>query len=95
MDIEDNLQEIARAVMKLRSKEEVKGFLNDIMSPKEIEHITQRWKISKLLIENFSFKEIERATGASSATISKLNQKIKYGSGEYFKILKKILGEEH
>lgn len=75
------LQEFASIILKLRTKEEISSFFKDLLSNSELEELLKRWEIAKMLGDKKSYAEIERLTGASSATIAKVKDSLKYGFG--------------
>ena len=76
------------AILRLKDKNEVADFFEDIFTIKELNTIAQRLEVARLLIDNTTFSEIERLTGASSATISRVNRALQYGPGGYKMVLK-------
>ena len=69
------------AVMTLRSQEECRRFFEDICTIKELQAISQRMRVACLLDSGSNYIEVSEATGASSATISRVNRCLNYGSG--------------
>ena len=69
------------AIMTLRSQEECKRFFEDICTIKELQAISQRMRVACLLDSGSNYLEVSEATGASSATISRGNRCLNYGSG--------------
>ena len=74
------LDYLAKSILRLRTIEEIKNFLKDLFSPKELDSIILRIQIAKFLAKNKTYLEIQRETGASPTTISKINQSLKYGN---------------
>lgn len=69
------------AVMTLRSQEECRRFFEDICTIKELQAISQRMRVACLLDSGSNYLEVSEATGVSSATISRVNRCLHYGSG--------------
>ena len=69
------------AIMTLRSQEECRRFFEDICTIKELQAISQRMRVACLLDSGSNYIEVSSATGASSATISRVNRCLNYGSG--------------
>lgn len=82
--------ELFQAILALDSEEECYRFFEDIMTIKELESISQRWQVVKMLIEDKTYGEIEELTKASAATISRVNKCLHYGAGGYDLMLKKF-----
>ena len=78
------------AILALENKDECYRFFDDIMTIKEIQSISQRWQVAKLLEEGKTYTEIAKLTNASTATISRINKCIMYGADGYTTVLKKI-----
>lgn len=78
------------AILALENLEECYRFFEDICTIKEIQAIAQRLQVVKLLIKNKTYHEIESETGASTATISRINRSLNYGSDGYKLVLKKL-----
>ena len=78
------------AILKLENLEECYRFFEDICTIKEIQSISQRLEVAKLLKKGKTYSEIEKATGASTATISRVNRSLHYGADGYKLILEKI-----
>lgn len=71
------------AVLSLKNKEECSAFFLDICTIKELLDLGQRIEVASLLSEGLSYQEICEKTGASSATISRVNRCLLYGEGGY------------
>ena len=69
------------AIMTLRSQEECRRFFEVICTIKELQAISQRMRVACLLDSGSNYIEVSEATGASSATISRVNRCLNYGSG--------------
>ncbi|CDZ75003.1 TrpR-like protein YerC/YecD [Peptoniphilus sp. ING2-D1G] len=78
------------AILALENTEECYRFFEDICTVKEIQAISQRLQVVKLLIKNKTYHEIESETGASTATISRINRSLNYGADGYKLVLKKL-----
>lgn len=81
--------ELFRAILKLESLEECRAFFEDLCTIKEVQDMTQRWEVATMLNDKKNYQEISRVTGASTATISRVNKCLVYGSGGYRSVLTK------
>ena len=81
--------ELFAAILSLESEEECYRFFEDLMTIKELQAVTQRWQVARMLDEKNTYGEIEAATKASAATISRVNKCLQYGAGGYTAILKR------
>ncbi len=78
------------AVLELSSIEECRAFFEDVCTIKELQDLSQRLEVAKLLNEKKNYNEIIKETGASTATISRVNKCLMYGNGGYEMILEKL-----
>ena len=77
-DHHQNLDELCTALLLLETKEEVRNFLRDLCTPKEISALAERWRVCRLLEnDTLSYREIHRATGASLTTIGRVARFLK------------------
>lgn len=72
-----------KAVLSLQSTEECAAFFEDLCTMKEIQSMAQRLVVAQMLSENRVYNEIISETGASTATISRVNRSLLYGNGTY------------
>lgn len=86
----DQVDKFFEAILLLENKEECYRFFEDICTIKEIQAIAQRLEVAKLLKANKTYNEIEADTGASTATISRINRSLNYGAEGYNIILRKL-----
>lgn len=82
------------AVLSLENREECRMFFEDIFTVKELQDICQRYEVAIMLSRGKSYNEISEATGASTATISRVNRCLVYGDGGYRTVLSKTMAEE-
>ena len=79
-----------QAIMNIESKEECARFFEDICTIKEIQDMSQRLEVAFLLNEGKSYQEVLAKTGVSTATISRVNKCLNYGSGGYKEAIDKF-----
>ncbi len=77
-------------ILKFSSLDECKSFFEDICTIKEIQDMSQRLEVARMLNKNKSYAEISKETGASTATISRVNKCLVYGSDGYRRALDKM-----
>ena len=75
------------AVLSLKGEEECRRFFEDLCTIKEIQEMAQRLKVASLLQEKLSYSAINKQTGVSTATISRVSRCLEYGSGGYKLVL--------
>ena len=85
----DQADSFFEAVLSLETMDEAYRFFEDVCTIKEIQSIAQRLEVAKLLKSGKTYNEIEEATGASTATISRVNRSLKYGADGYNIVFKK------
>jgi len=78
------------AILQLKNIEECYRFFEDICTVKEIQSIAQRLEVAKLLTQNKTYNEIEKETGASTATISRISRSLNYGVDGYKIVLERL-----
>jgi len=86
----ESCQLLFRAMLALRTEQECAAFLEDLMTQKEIADVAQRLLVAKMLSEQVVYTKIVEETGASTATISRINRAYNYGTGGYKTILKRV-----
>ena len=84
---------LVKAILALETGEECRAFLEDLMTGREIQDCSQRILVAKLLREKQVYSAIASATGASTATISRVNRCCTYGAGGYRTVLERLEGE--
>ena len=75
-----------RALLQIHTLEECRQFLQDLCTVSELKAMEQRMEVAMLLDQGLIYSEILERTGASSATISRVNRSLSYGTGAYEKI---------
>ncbi|HEX2843843.1 MAG TPA: YerC/YecD family TrpR-related protein [Candidatus Limnocylindria bacterium] len=83
----DATRDLAAAVASLRDADEALRFLRDLCTVNELRELAARWEVARLLDEGVSYHDISERTGASSATISRVNQWLRYGRDGYRLVL--------
>lgn len=87
---EKKFEDFFNAILSLENVEECKRFFEDICTIKEINDLAQRLEVAQMLSQNKNYQEISTVTGASSATISRVNRCFAYGTGGYKEIIDKL-----
>ena len=90
----EEIDELFKAILLLQDEEDCYRFFEDICTVNEIHAIAQRLQVAKLLSENKTYSEIENITTASTATISRINKCLVYGSDGYRRILERLAESE-
>ena len=90
----EQIDALFRAVLTLRSVEECYRYFEDLCTVKEVLALSQRMEVARMLSEGGTYHDTIAATGASSATISRVKNCLNYGAGGYRLVLERIDGEE-
>ncbi len=85
----NDFKELYGAILSLENEEECRLFFEDICTMNELETMSQRLEVAKMLLAKKTFNEIVAATGASTTTISRVNRCLNYGDGGYKKVIEK------
>ncbi len=88
--ITEDMKRLFRAVLSLEKESECAAFFEDICTIKELQDLSQRFRVAELLDAGEKYQRIEELTGASTATISRVNKCLNYGSGGYRTVLEKM-----
>lgn len=81
------------AILLLKNVEECYKFFEDVCTIAEIKALAQRLEVARLLREKKTYNEISEITGASTATISRVNRCLNYGADGYNMILERLYGK--
>jgi len=90
---DENTDFLFRAILSLKDEDECYDFFEDLCTVAELSEMSRRLTAAKMLHENKIYTEIAEKTGLSTATISRVNRCLKYGSDGYLKILRKLESE--
>lgn len=82
------------AILTLKDKEECYTFFEDVCTINELLSISQRYEVAKLIREGQTYLDISNATGASTATISRVNRSLNYGNDGYDLVLERVNEQE-
>jgi len=92
--VDKNVDFLIKAILSLKNEEEVLRFLEDICTVIEIKELAQRLQIASMLYDGKSYEEIEKETGTSSATISRVKKFLNYGADGYKLVLERLKEKE-
>ena len=90
----ENVEYLYRALLSLDTMDDCKHFLKDLCTESEIIEMSRRLKAARMLNDGTVYSEISSQTGLSTATISRVNHCVKYGSEGYVKVIKKLKLED-
>ncbi|MBQ0027869.1 MAG: helix-turn-helix domain-containing protein [Lachnospiraceae bacterium] len=78
------------AILSIENKEEAYDFLEDLCTVNEILSLSQRYEVATMLTQKKTYLEIAEKTGASTATISRVNRSLNYGCDGYEAIFSRL-----
>jgi len=78
------------AVLALRTEDEAAAFFRDLCTLGELTDLSHRWAVVRLLDQGHSYRQIAEETGASTATITRINQWLHHGAGGYRLVLDRL-----
>ena len=78
------------AILALKDQEECRAFFQDLCTVAELKAMAQRLEVAQLLDQGLIYNDILRRTGASSATISRVNRALQYGADGYKTVLPRL-----
>ena len=89
-----SVEQLFRAILSLENLEECYAFFEDVCTVKEILEIAQRFDVASQLHAGFNYGEVNKRTGASTATISRVKKCLMYGNSGYRLALDRLSGAE-
>ena len=84
------LENLYKAIVSLQTEDECAAFFDDICTIQELEALSQRFEVAKLLYEGKNYVDINKLTGASTATICRVSKCLSYGDGGYKTVIQKL-----
>ena len=88
-------ERLYRAILALETEEECYAFFQDLCTIAELRSMEQRFEVASLLNDGMIYSDILERTGASSATISRVNRALLNGTGGYVSVLGKMKEDGH
>ena len=82
------------AILSLKNSEECYTFFEDICTVNELLSLSQRFEVARMLRNHNTYLEIAEKTGASTATISRVNRSLNYGNDGYDMVFSRIAEDE-
>ena len=87
-------ENLYKAILSLKNVEECMKFFDDLCTVSELLAMEQRYQVAYCLDNGMIYNEILAETGASSATISRVNRSLQYGNGGYAIVFERTRGDE-
>ena len=89
-EMPDQTALLFEAILSLRDQEECRAFFQDLCTVAELRAMAQRLEVAQLSDEGLIYNDILKRTGASSATISRVNRALQYGADGYKTVLPRL-----
>jgi len=86
--------QLYKAILQLRDEDECYRFFQDLCTVAELRSMEQRFEVASLLDDGMIYNDILERTGASSATISRVNRSLSYGTGAYAQLFSRMKGKK-
>ncbi len=86
----DAMEQLFDGILQLKNKEECYAFFEDLCTINELMSLSQRMEVATMLREHRTYLDIAEKTGASTATISRVNRSLSYGCDGYRMVFKKL-----
>ena len=86
--------QLYKAILQLRDEKECYEFFQDLCTVSELRSMEQRFEVASLLDDGMIYNDILEKTGASSATISRVNRSLSYGTGAYERLFQRMKAEK-
>jgi TrpR-related protein YerC/YecD len=86
----ESVDHLFEAILNLKNKEECYLFFEDVCTVNELLSLSQRFEVAKMLREKKTYLEIAEKTGASTATISRVNRSLNYGNDGYEMVFQRM-----
>lgn len=86
---DDPAADLFAAIAMLTSTQEASDFLRDLCTIQELQALSTRWQVARLLHDGMHYQEIAERTGASTATISRVSSWLRFGTGGYRAMLER------
>ncbi|MCX8006508.1 MAG: YerC/YecD family TrpR-related protein [Coriobacteriia bacterium] len=85
-----DVESLLEAFAGLASRDDVYAFLLDVCTTREIHDMAQRLAVARMLAAGVHYPEIQRSTGASPTTISRVSRCVNYGAGGYRTVIERL-----
>lgn len=90
-----NAKVLYDAILSLHTQEECAAFFDDICTYQELESLVQRLDVAILLSQGNSYINVNKLTGASTATICRVSKALNYGDGGYSTVIERLEGNDN
>ena len=91
----ESIDNLFKAILSLENIEECYNFFEDAFTVQELDSIAQRFEVAQLLCQGKSYVDINKQTGASTATICRVSKCVNYGGGGYKTVIDRLGEDDH
>ena len=88
--LNSDLERLYKAILTLKTEEECAAFLDDVCTIQELEALAQRLAVAIKLGQGEKYNDINKSTGASTATIGRVSRALNYGTGGYNTVIERL-----
>lgn len=88
-------KDLFKALLLLKTEDEVRRFLRDLLTEQEIKEFANRWAVARMLDKKVDYESITKQTGMSSTTIARINKWKEKGMGGYKLMLKRFMNKQN
>ncbi len=86
----DETDALFGAILALEDRAEAEAFFRDLCTRRELTDLSHRWAVVRLLAQGLSYREIAARAGASTATVTRINEWLQHGRGGYRLMLERL-----
>ncbi len=90
----EHMDDLFNAILTLKNTDECYAFFEDLCTVLELKSMSQRMQVAKMLVQKKVYSDIVAQTGASTATISRVNRTLNYGSEGYALVFERMGKED-
>ncbi len=90
----EEVDHLFEAILTLENKDECYQFFEDVCTVNELLSLAQRYEVARMLRNKNTYLEIADKTGASTATISRVNRSLNYGNDGYDMVIERLASKE-
>jgi TrpR-related protein YerC/YecD len=90
MERNDKLDDLFKGILTLETVDDCYHFFEDLCTASELQEMSRRLRAARMLRDNMIYSDVAAETGLSTATISRVNRCMKYGSDGYIRVLERL-----
>ena len=86
----DETSHLFDALLTLEDRDDAAAFFRDLCTRRELEEMSRRWQVARMLAQGIPYRQIAAESGASTATVTRINQWLRHGRGGYVAVLDRL-----